>query len=370
MVRRGGVSRASTPAWPVAGTAVRHCGLGDTVQAAPSILPHSLRRKGIPIVHRTQAATRATPPLRPERDGTLALDIATAERLRQLRWREPPRGYRLAWLVLAVVVLLHLLFATMVWLAMRPPPSREAPAGPVADVLEVRFIPAATAPAAKAPPPVPVPPPPARAPSRHAAEPAAKNALSVQLPAPAPAASVVAPRLFDRNGQAILPAAGSTSVPEYVQRLPQGDTQIMRHDSPVKYQATRFDKDWGNSGPNTVIDALQKAVDKTTVKHTFHPLPGVRIHCAVSLAMLAGGCGGDPPPPPSPKDGDVRLNMAPAPLAPNPNAAKPPPLSACIALYRAGKPLASGCPSDTPIRAVDEELREQRAKQAGQPAGP
>jgi hypothetical protein len=141
----------------------------------------------------------------------------------------------------------------------------------------------------------------------------------------------------------------------------------MQHSSPVKYQATRFDKDWGRTSP--VTDALQKAVDKTTVKHTFHPLPGVRIHCAVSLAMLAGGCGGDPPPPPSPKDGDTRLNMAPAPLARNPNAPKPPSLAECIAMYRAGKPLADGCPSDTPYRATDaamreeQEQRERRAKQ-------
>jgi hypothetical protein len=56
------------------------------------------------------------------------------------------------------------------------------------------------------------------------------------------------------------------------------------------------------------------------------------------------------------------MNMPPAPLAPDPHAPKPPPLSECIALYRAGKPLADGCPSDTPIRAVDEELRMQRAK--------
>lgn len=368
MVRRGGVSLASTLAARRGGNR-RHVpwswGYGSI--SAVHTSPFS-RRKGTPIVHRTQAATRATPPPGPDRDGTLALDMATLARLRQLRWREPPRGYRLAWLVLAVVVLLHLLFALMVWWAMRPPPSRGEPVAPVNDVLEVRFIPAASAPAAQAPPPpVPSPPPPRR-PSRHAAEPAAKNALSVQLPASA--ASVAPPRLFDRNGQAILPAAtGSAPAPEYVQRLPQGDTRIMRHDSPVKYQATRFDKDWGNGTTNAIDDVLQKAVDKTTVKHTFHPLPGLRIHCAVALAMLAGGCGGDPPPPPSPKDGDVRLNMAPAPLAPNPSAPKPPPLSECIALYRAGKPLASGCPADTPIRAVDEELRGQRARQARQPAG-
>ncbi|MFK2929984.1 hypothetical protein ISP14_04180 [Dyella agri] len=290
--------------------------------------------------------------------------------MRRQRWREPSRGYRLAWLVLLVTGLLHLLFAVVVWRAMRPPPLPPGNAVAATDMLEVRFIPAATAPAAKAPPPVPLPPPP-RAPSRHSTVPAAKQALSVQLPAPAPAASVAAPRLFDRNGQIILPAAASTApLPEYVQHLPQGDTRIMQHNNPVKYQATRFEKDWGNGTTNSIDDALQKAVDKTTVKHTFHLPGGIHIHCAVALAALAGGCGGDPPPPPPPKDGDVRLNMAPArPLAPGLNTPKPPPLSECIALYRAGKPLAEGCPSDTPIRAVDEEMREQRAKQAKQAAG-
>jgi hypothetical protein len=308
-----------------------------------------------------QAETRATASPAPDRDGTLALDMATIARLRQSRWREPPRGRRFAWLVVAVVVLLHLLFAAMVWWAMRPPPVRQGPAT-AADVLEVRFIPAAGAPAAK-PPPLPLPPPlpPSRTSPRRTVPTASKNALSVQLPAPA--ASVAAPRLFDRNGQVALPAgAGSAPAPEYVQHLPQGDTRIMRHDSPVKYQATRFDQDWGNGSTNAIDNALQKAVDKTTVKHTFDLPGGIHIHCGVSLVGLAGGCGGDPPPPPPPKDGDVRLNMPPPPLAPAPHASRPPPLSECIALYRAGKPLADGCPSDTPIRAVDEELRTQRAK--------
>jgi hypothetical protein len=30
-------------------------------------------------------------------------------------------------------------------------------------------------------------------------------------------------------------------------------------------------------------------------------------------------------------------------------------------MYRDGKPLAQGCPVDTPNRAVDEELRERKA---------
>jgi hypothetical protein len=88
----------------------------------------------------------------------------------------------------------------------------------------------------------------------------------------------------------------------------------------------------------------------------------VRIHCAISIAMLAGGCGGDPPAPPSAKDGDARLSMAPAkPLDGAAYAPKPPTEDACIAMYRAGKPLAWGCPVDTPNRAVDAELRERAA---------
>jgi hypothetical protein len=242
------------------------------------------------------------------------------------------------------------------------------------DVLEVRFISVTKAPAAKAPPPVALPSLPVHAPTRvpvkRVVEP--KHALSVQLPASAPAlaASVATPHLFDSSGAPILPAvASSAPPPAYVQRMPQGDTQIMQHTSSVKYQPTPFDKNWDH-GTNAIDDALQKAVDKTTVQHTFHVAPGIRIHCAVSLVGLAGGCGGDPPPPPPSNDGDVRMDMAPArPLAPSPNAAPPPPLSQCIALYRAGKPLADGCPSDTPIRAVDEEVREQREKQAKQAAG-
>jgi hypothetical protein len=60
--------------------------------------------------------------------------------------------------------------------------------------------------------------------------------------------------------------------------------------------------------------------------------------------------------------------MAPAQsLAPDPQAPKPPSVEACIAMYRAGKPLAHGCPVDTPIRAVDAELRERAAGAVSHP---
>lgn len=266
------------------------------------------------------------------------------------RPREPMVHHRRpAWLVLALVVLLHAGFVLLVRQAMRlptPPAERHAPHG---EVLEIRFLPATRKPVAAPSPPMPV-----VLPQRHA--PTAASAR--QVAAPVPAASVASPRLFDADGAPLLPAAAAMApLPEYVQHLPPGDPRLMRHTSPIKYQATRLDRDWNKGSGSAIDDVLQKAVDKTTVKHTFHLPGGIHIHCGVSLAMLAGGCGGDPPPAPSRKDGDVRLDMAPAPLAPNPHAATPPTLAACIALYRAGKPLADGCPSDTPLRAVDAELR-------------
>lgn len=274
------------------------------------------------------------------------------------RWHESPLDpaqRRLAWIL---ALLLHGLFALLAWYALRPaivPPTPGAPE----ELMQVRLISSSSPPAVHASPPPIALPPPVPPPPRHR-EPPAKNAMVIQAP-PTPA-----PRLFDQNGQPLLPAAASTvPIPGYVQRMPQGDTQIMQHDSPVTYRATRFDKDW-DRGNNAVDGALQKLVDKTTVKKTIRLPGGIRIHCAMSLAMLAGGCGGDPPPPPSAKDGDERLNMAPAQsLDGHVHAPKPPSLEACIAMYRAGKPLAYGCPVNTPDRAVDAELRQQAAKRAG-----
>ncbi|OOG63939.1 hypothetical protein B0E46_08365 [Rhodanobacter sp. B04] len=290
----------------------------------------------------------------------MPLDGLTRARLRQLRWREPSPERRWQRLALAVALLLHVLFMLVVWGEMRPSPVSASRVQPE-QVLEVRFI--TRAPAAAVQPPPPLPPPPApRAPPKPR-EPVAKDAMTMQLPATKPADT---PRLYDKNGEPLLPApATSAPVPGYVQNLPQGDTRIMQHSSPVTYQATRLERDWRGHG-NAVDDALQKLVDKTTVKKTIELPGGVRIHCAVFL--LSGGCGGDPPPPPSAKDGDERLSMAPAQsLAVDPHAPKPPSVEACIAMYRAGKPLASGCPVDTPNRAVDAELRDRAAGTAGRP---
>ena len=290
------------------------------------------------------------------------LDGAVRIERTQQRWHESPLApaqRRVAWIL---ALLLHGLFALLAWYAMRPAAPLPQPAAPE-EIMEVRLVGSSLPATHASPPPVALPSVPVPPPLRHR-EPPAKHALVVQSP-PAP---VPVPGLFDAHGQPLLPATASTApIPGYVQRMPQGDTQIMQHDSPVKYRPTRFEQDWGRRD-NAIDGALQKLVDKTTVKKTIRLPGGIRIHCAMSLAMLAGGCGGDPPPPPSAKDGDERLNMAPArSLDGHAHAPEPPSVEACIAMYREGKPLAYGCPVDTPNRAVDAELREHAANGTGHP---
>ncbi|QNK03833.1 hypothetical protein H8F01_13990 [Dyella telluris] len=299
-----------------------------------------------------------------------------------MRWRTTPPQPGRRWLALGIVLALHVLFGWFTWHEMQVQKARERERDDRQGALQVRLIQPATTPAGPAAPPELVPPPPPEAAAPRPAsrpvvhEPPAKNAMTVNLPPepPAPATSTPSaapPKLYDPAGQAVLPATASTTPtapgPDYVQRTPQGDAKIMQHSTPVPYNATRFDKDWEKSSGNVVQDALKKAKDDTTVKHTFHVAPGVRIHCAISFAALAGGCGGDPPPAPSYKDRDMRLNMAPAnqlaPGSPEPATIS---VDECIALYRADKPLPHGCPVDTPTRSVDAEMQERAAHPAGQ----
>lgn len=252
-------------------------------------------------------------------------------------------------------MLLHVLFVLVAWYSLRPPAIVPTPASAPSEIMQVRFISVSSRTAVPPPPALQPPPPPALPRPPRPLEPPTKGALVVSPTPPPPA------RLYGKQGQLLLPAAAASApVPGYVQRVPQGDSRIMRHDSPVSYQSTRFEKNW-NGGGNAFDSALQKLVDKTTLKKTIHLPRGVRIHCAVSIAMLAGGCGGDPPPPPSAKDGDERLNMAPAAsLDGHAHGPIPPSIEACIAMYRAGKPLAYGCPVDTPNRSVDAEAHQHR----------
>lgn len=300
-----------------------------------------------------------------------------------MRWRKAPPNRRRRWVVLGVVLVLHGLFGLLTWHEMHwlYPPEPESRRG---GALQVRLIPrppAAPPIAAMAVPPAPVPVPelpPARPAPVVVAKPPpvvheapAKNAMTLTLPAAPPApepAPAPAPQLYDAAGQPMVPAVASTappaSAPGYVQRMPQDDGKLMQHSSSVTYTPTRFEKDWHKGGGSSVDDALKKAVDSSTVDHTFHIAPGVRIHCAISFAALSGGCGGDPPPPPPSNDGDMRMSMAPASsLAPGTSQAPEHSVDECIAIYRAQKPLPYGCPIDTPTRSVDAEMRERASHQ-------
>ncbi|MEV8521992.1 hypothetical protein ABZR86_19505 [Dyella marensis] len=294
--------------------------------------------------------------------GLAPLDGPTRALLHELRWRRPQRDRRRFWGGMALALLLHVVFIGITWWEMQPRPGEPLPPPRAGDALQVRFIPRGESQAAPPPPAEALPPPPSVPRVAPVREPPAKNAMTASLPtpAPAPATSVAtaAPRLFGPDGRPLLPSTqpARASTAGYVERGVVGDSQVMRHDNPVKYQATRFDKDW-NKG-NALDSALKRVVDATTVKKTVTLAPGLRIHCAVALAALAGGCGGDPPPPPSAKDGDFRLSMAPArSLAPEPNPPAPPSEEECIKIYRDGKPLPYGCPVDTPTRSVDAELK-------------
>lgn len=270
---------------------------------------------------------------------------------------------------------LHGLFAAVVWWEMRPRPAREVVHVRLDDALQVRFIerPRQSAPAPS--PSGPAPPPPSIPPPAH--ERPARDAMTASLPAPAtstrtastPAASTpaAAPRLYDRTGQLLLPARTASTAPPtpgYVQRMPQGDTQVMRHDTPIKYRATRFEHDFPPPDETIVGQGIRRALSAThTNEHKAVNLGhGIHLKCKTLFGIPTPMCA-MPPAPPSKKDGDERLNMAPAPLAPELKLPKRK-LSECIAIYRASKPLPHGCPVDTPERAVDAECDE--ARQAGE----
>ncbi len=301
------------------------------------------------------------------------LDASTCALLRRRGWQHAPRK-RAPWLLsLLLVLAVHVLFTAMIWHEMQPPAKPALESLRSDQVMQVRFFHADRPPSSKPPPPPPTLPKASLRPAVASAKPVvpSRGAVTMHL---TPAKPARTPRLYGKDGQLLLPASSASvpPVPGYVQRMPQGDRAIMRHDSPITYRPTRFNKDWTQGG-NLMERAfekadrvLSKAVQKTTYKTTIRLPRGVRIHCGISLAMLAGGCGGDPPPPPSKKDGDERLSMAPVPLAKGMEPANRPTVAQCITIYRAGKPLPWGCPVDTPNRAVDAEQRERAEKAARQ----
>jgi hypothetical protein len=286
----------------------------------------------------------------------MPLDASTRVLLRQLAWRRSPPGRQRSTAGLAVALLLHVLFVLLIWHEMRPIVAPAIVHLQLHDVLQVRLIGRVPAVAVRPPPPEP-----AQAPSsppalpRH--EPPARNAMTLQLPTSAPTSTLL---LYGKQGQPLLPApATSSTEPGYVQHLPSGDTRIMHDTDPIKYKATRFEQ-YFPPPDESLGGAAVRHVVQAVVHTTAVDLPhGVHLRCMTILGIPIPDCI-NPAPPPSPKDADERLNMAPArPLAADPHPPQPPGVAACIAIYRAGRPLPWGCPVDTPNRAVDDELRQR-----------
>lgn len=302
--------------------------------------------------------------------GLALLDSETRQALGRGRWRQPPLTRRGLSLTLALVVLLHLLFALALWYEMQPRlPHGVDTYADNGQALIVRLISRPATPHVAQPPEPPAPPqpssPPPPAPIAHVNpvthEKPRRDAMVVQdhETPPAPAASVPPPsaiNLFSKGGSIRLPTA-SEPAPATAStdgEPPKGadDRQIMQHDSNrMHYKATRFEKYFpppdetagGAVGRHigNVIKGITKSICDPEKKST-------------ATNLLCGA----PPPPASPMDADERLNLPPAPLANNPNPPKAPPLSSCIDAYRAGKPLTSGCPIDTPDLAFKAEMQE------------
>jgi len=275
--------------------------------------------------------------------------------LRQRRWREPLRGGRQHRLALMVALLLHVLFVLAIWYGMRSPlaTSQVHPG----EVLQVRFITHVPTAVAELPPAQAMPPPPKPRTQSRSPEPVAKDAMTLQLPTPA-----APPRLYDEHGQPLLPAAAASAPePGYVARLPQGDAQVMQHVDPIKYKATRFEEYFPPPGETAGGAAVRHVAEKVLSTKEVNLPGGVHLKCMTVLGIPTPDCI-NPPAPPSAKDGDERLSMAPASsLDGAAHAPKPPSVEACIAMYRADKPLMWGCPVDTPNRSVDAELRDRAA---------
>lgn len=238
--------------------------------------------------------------------------LAVPTRLRE--WRERPRNRRLGIWVLVLVLAGHAVVVGLMWRSPQPqPPAAESPIAvtliepqaalpPPPPAPPMPTLPGQPAPAAPAPPPPPRHPPVARAKGSMAATLESSEGHPLDL--------------YNAQGQARVPTGSGppSSAPAYRTPELQG-SQIGGSGSPITYKPTRFNKDWApvneSLGAKTVGRAIEKAIDKTTVKKTIHLPGGIKLHCALSPLALFAGCRGDEPPPPPKNDDDVRLSMPP-----------------------------------------------------------
>jgi hypothetical protein len=298
--------------------------------------------------------------------GLALLDGETRESLGRKRWRQPPLtrpALTLAWVLVCV---LHALFALALWHEMQPMSRHAAAMHTDSDrALIVRLIDRPAKPRVAQPPEPPSLPEKVVTPRQVASAPVTplthekprRDAMLVQdhAPPPAPEASTGVPPAIHVFGVHLPPSAESapaTANAKPEAGKPADDRQIMRHDSNrMQYKATRFEKYFpppnetaGGAVGRHIGDAL-KAIAKSVCD------PEKKSTAANPLCAA-------PPPPASPMDRDERLNLPPAPLVDNANPPKGPSLESCISEYKAGDPLSSGCPVNTPDLAFKAEMRE------------
>ena len=272
-------------------------------------------------------------------------------------------------LVLALVLVLHALFALVLWYEMQPklPQLAVAPVDSESEqALVIRLIDHSSEPRV-APPPEP-PSPPTLVPPRQVATPRVRpvthekprsDAMVVQdhAAAPAPAASVATPSassVFAKDGSVRLapeaPTNYATTNAKAAPPKPADDRQIMQHDyNQMHTKTTRFEKYF--PPPNETVGGA-------VGRHVGDVIKGIAESICDPKKPGFNPLCGTPPIPPSPKDGDERLNMPSRSLADDPNPPKPPPLSTCFAEYREFKPLSYGCPINTPDLAFKADVRE------------
>lgn len=220
------------------------------------------------------------------------------------------RDRRPLWMLLALVLLAHAVLGWLVWRFIHPARDRQDDK----HVIAVMLI----EPSANPAPPPRFAPPPGREPARpppprfvHHEAPA-KGAIQARLQG----AREPVLQLYRSNGEIRIPpgAASTASVPDYRAAEIKG-SRIDSGKSPIPYTPTRFDKDWApdheSLGARTVGRAVDKVIDKTTLKKTVHLPGGIKLHCAVSPLALFAGCSGDDPQPPPKNDDDIRLSMPP-----------------------------------------------------------
>ncbi|GAP66656.1 putative cross-wall-targeting lipoprotein signal [Mizugakiibacter sediminis] len=263
--------------------------------------------------------------------------------LREMGWRQPPRERFRFLFALLLALLLHIAALIGLRVGMRPHPLPPVPERPPADVIDVRLIePLPPAPPAEVPP-IEVPPAP-RIPQRPPRAttpkppPQAPNTLSATPP----------PRLFDAQGQPLVPQQPAAAPAPQFQARSFEAPRLMQHDSPVKYAPTRFEQDWAPRDESL----LGEAVRKSTLEKRLIKLPGgYAVKCALVPLALAGGCGIAGPEQLSSfkRPEDDRQNLAPAHRLAGPD--PKPDARACAEARAAGRPLA-GCPTEAPASAA------------------